>query len=566
MALPVAVKKALNNIAGFPSKALFQLGNFLDAINPATWLEPSAKDPVFGAVGDGIADDTVAIQALLTYLKDTAETTGKKSRGYLPYGKYKVSKSSLGNFCLAAYSDTDWHGPGKLIVAPNQPFQCRVVAIENAKNVKISGITIDGNSQNQQPPEPDPKKMAIFIRGSSNVLLDNIRFENIDGDAIYCGTNNGPDPEAHDVIARNIWVEGCRRSGLTVTAGAKNITLDTATINGWSADQSGALNIESDGGPISTGCVFKNVNVGEPSVEFAHTAVAISVTRGHGLKVKDCVLPAAVFIVTSNDVEIDDNEIVHDGSSQDGRSAITFRYDCARPRATRNKISIHGPSEDPNLDIAAILVVNTNNATPSDAVIQDNYIDCYDGMYGVWVENLDEFTVIKGNTIDGHGTGRGIHAQTTSKKFDHLSIHENQIRNTGAGEAAISFSSQNEFGFKSTSVKNNKIIDTQNPPTCPNSISFHRSNNAAGFGVLELDGNTWTPNIGDINIIGGAVDYWVVGGNWDGTANTRADFEGVGVPAIPSKTGSTYRRRDGGAGTSFYVKESSDGSNNWVAK
>lgn len=45
------------------------------------------------------------------------------------------------------------------------------------------------------------------------------------------------------------------------------------------------------------------------------------------------------------------------------------------------------------------------------------------------------------------------------------------------------------------------------------------------------------------------------------------DYEGAGAPALYAKKGSTYRRTDGGAGTCFYVKESTGEVNTgWVGK
>jgi hypothetical protein len=46
------------------------------------------------------------------------------------------------------------------------------------------------------------------------------------------------------------------------------------------------------------------------------------------------------------------------------------------------------------------------------------------------------------------------------------------------------------------------------------------------------------------------------------------DFFGSGTPeaSVTANVGSTYRRTDGGAGASFYVKESGTGNTGWVAK
>lgn len=50
--------------------------------------------------------------------------------------------------------------------------------------------------------------------------------------------------------------------------------------------------------------------------------------------------------------------------------------------------------------------------------------------------------------------------------------------------------------------------------------------------------------------------------------NGVGDYTGSGSPegALTAAVGSTYRRSDGGAGTSFYVKESGAGNTGWVAK
>jgi hypothetical protein len=51
-------------------------------------------------------------------------------------------------------------------------------------------------------------------------------------------------------------------------------------------------------------------------------------------------------------------------------------------------------------------------------------------------------------------------------------------------------------------------------------------------------------------------------------ANGAIDLDGNGSPegVVTAVQGSTYRRRDGGANTSFYVKESGTGNTGWVAK
>jgi hypothetical protein len=54
---------------------------------------------------------------------------------------------------------------------------------------------------------------------------------------------------------------------------------------------------------------------------------------------------------------------------------------------------------------------------------------------------------------------------------------------------------------------------------------------------------------------------------WSSSTGPLATF-GSGTPegAVTAPVGSTYQRTDGGAGTSFYVKESGTGNTGWVGK
>ena len=51
-------------------------------------------------------------------------------------------------------------------------------------------------------------------------------------------------------------------------------------------------------------------------------------------------------------------------------------------------------------------------------------------------------------------------------------------------------------------------------------------------------------------------------------ADTRQIYSGAGSPeaVVAAEVGSLYRRLDGGASTTLYVKESGSGSSGWVPK
>lgn len=61
--------------------------------------------------------------------------------------------------------------------------------------------------------------------------------------------------------------------------------------------------------------------------------------------------------------------------------------------------------------------------------------------------------------------------------------------------------------------------------------------------------------------------YWSMQGSFS-SKRVVINASGTGVPALPGSPGSTYRRTDGGAGSSFYVKESgpAEATSGWAAK
>jgi hypothetical protein len=92
--------------------------------------------------------------------------------------------------------------------------------------------------------------------------------------------------------------------------------------------------------------------------------------------------------------------------------------------------------------------------------------------------------------------------------------------------------------------------------------NFSPGNNA--YTILRdtsnVVGQTWNLNSGLFSFEGGPIRL--------GSSGAPTVFTGSGTPegVITAPIGSTYHRTDGGAGTSFYVKESGAGNTGWVAK
>ncbi len=94
-------------------------------------------------------------------------------------------------------------------------------------------------------------------------------------------------------------------------------------------------------------------------------------------------------------------------------------------------------------------------------------------------------------------------------------------------------------------VRNRRFIGAEALPVTSRG-KWRRSQDAAGFSVTGLT---------------------VAGGVNHGSSGVT-ETVGTATPegAVTAPIGSTFRRTDGGAGTSFYVKESGAGNTGWVGK
>ncbi|WP_127583439.1 glycosyl hydrolase family 28-related protein [Paenibacillus koleovorans] len=170
----------------------------------------------FGAVGDGVKDDSVAIQNAIA-----AGTNGRKGV-FVPAGAYRVSSAQMRNpastdwWCIRVPSGANLlFEPGaKLVLAPNAPSNTRVLVVFGANNVTLSGyVEIDGNASAVRAGVND-QLHGLFVSSSQNVLIDSVYVHDCYGDNIFIGGT-----EAAPSINVRIGYARCE------TAGRKNFVI-----------------------------------------------------------------------------------------------------------------------------------------------------------------------------------------------------------------------------------------------------------------------------------------------------------------------------------------------------
>lgn len=174
-----------------------------EIIDNLEYLEQSHINvKTFGAVGDGITDDTIAIQNTIDFARDNGFIV------YIPNGEYKISYQDIilaenwGDYnvrnqlvyCLTIYTGTQIEGQSKeailkldktsfLNAIPNVPTTGAYIIAEyqnRVDNVSVQNITIDGARND----EVYIFEMDVLGLNGYNNYVNNVKIINSIGDAI----------------------------------------------------------------------------------------------------------------------------------------------------------------------------------------------------------------------------------------------------------------------------------------------------------------------------------------------------------------------------------------------
>lgn len=255
----------------------------------------------FGAVGDGVTEDTDAIQAAL----DAASDAGG-GVVYMPPGTYSVDTlyinddvslvgSGMGVTILSMIAHATTHNPVILIgdnggaVGTGSP-----AGVGNGRvvNVTVRDLSINGN-ENDQTGVGDQFSPGIMIWGSDKCLVERCEIYDCQGDAVWLGYGVGRVEAANQNVIRNCVFYGNARQQIALTYGAENIFAYNAI--------SGAIDLELDD---TLGEIRKNVIIGNTG----RTTETNPLTEGSDLSISLATLntdETAYFgnVITNNVIE-----------------------------------------------------------------------------------------------------------------------------------------------------------------------------------------------------------------------------------------------------------------------
>lgn len=402
----------------------------------------------YGATGDGVTDDTAAIQRAL----DDAPALGV-STVRIPSGTYMIGAVPQGLTPRAGTTLLMEHD-ATLKVIPNGAHAYRAILLRpDANNVTIRGgrILCDRAAHDYETtPATHDAGYGIFALGASNVVIEDLTITGATGDGImlaspvYVADEPGYDPTTH-VTIRRCTIDSSRRNNISI-CGSESVTVEDCRILNagahdgvrdgtaprWGIDLEFATkekinhitirgntflgNMNASVGNYNASGVVIEGNFADSGIVLGARANLDTVVRGNVISNRAAVtgegIAASLGAATTN-VIIDGNMILGFATSiqTKGPGALVRGNFCAGFAATGI-----GCYESPGVTIAGNVVVGDATSTTTAAIrvqggsgvtVEGNSLTgCY---RGVWIDTLPctDLTV-RGNTF--RASFRGVHA------------------------------------------------------------------------------------------------------------------------------------------------------------
>jgi polygalacturonase len=169
----------------------------------------------FGAVGDGEADDTAALQATINAVPSTGGIVD------LGVGIFRIRKQANDFLTITQKSNITIRGEGAVIIAGNGEAtsgNASMLYLDRCTNIRLVGIVLDGNRDARSPLTANSVASCLRIRGGAKILVDRAVIQNSCFDGIHVRGSNVADESTYptDLVFRDVQVTNSFRNGVSL--------------------------------------------------------------------------------------------------------------------------------------------------------------------------------------------------------------------------------------------------------------------------------------------------------------------------------------------------------------
>jgi parallel beta-helix repeat protein len=181
----------------------------------------TANVRTFGATGDGVTDDTEAMQAAFDSLADGGTIE-------IPDGTYLVhATGSVGALRPHSHQRVELSDGAVVQHAPTDADEYEVFQLLLVDDVTVTGGTQVGDRDSHLGSTGEWGH-GVGVRSSTNITIDGVTARDFWGDGFYIGRNYADPPPSEHVTVRNVVADHNRRQGISITD-ATDVLVENST-------------------------------------------------------------------------------------------------------------------------------------------------------------------------------------------------------------------------------------------------------------------------------------------------------------------------------------------------
>lgn len=477
----------------------------------------------YGADPTGVTDSSSAIRSALA------------ASGRIEFGKggtFLVSRDASNPWALSSPGNQVWSGQGATLKLANSTAPAVSIIRPLGNGLTVKDMVLDGNRANQSV-ETQKQRHGVFIDQADRITLSNVEMREMAGDGIMLWRSTDY------ITVRDCTVYNTDRNGMSLTGSGSRILISGLTAYGVAAQ---ALDAECD-----TSGTYADVQVRDSYLAGAATDYAMDLTGLATAAATDWTITGNTFkggihLVYFQRASLINNTIDGTGANKD---CLVVEYNATGLQVIGNTFV----NASTRRGIAASYI---SGAEIDRMTIKDN-----------------EFYLATGAAVQANGVNR-------------LRMVGNRASGTDTATGFAAFKAEATRDVRSTIIEDNEAwgFGRAAYTAGPNIHKYLRVAN--NYGHDDVAGGTYGTQLAgaasvypDVTAYGNRAASGVTSaysppsGVWvKRNGGVVPIFEGTGTPesVLTSGIGSIAIRRDGGAATVLYIKETGSGNTGWVAK